>query len=58
MRALYAVCAEHLEEAIEDFLEAYEAAPDVHRLVDIEFSHWTAPPHCHYCPSPPVYLVV
>lgn len=55
---MYAVCADHLEPAIDDFLEVYGAAPDVLLLRETPFTEWTAPPRCHYCQAEPIYLVV
>jgi len=54
----YVVCPDHLDEAIEEFLDAYEASPDIHRLKDITFTEWTAPPVCHFCSRAPEFLVV
>lgn len=56
--AVYVVCKDHLDEAIEEFLDAYEASPDIHRLKDITFTEWTAPPVCHFCSRAPEFLVV
>lgn len=55
---MYVVCLEHLERAIDEFVDEYEMPPDVHLLSDITFTEWTAPPQCHFCGNPPVYLVV
>ncbi|MGE5552223.1 MAG: CxxH/CxxC protein [Bacteroidota bacterium] len=55
---MYAVCADHLETAIDDFLEAYGAPPDVHLFRATPFTGWTPPPRCHYCREEPIYLVI
>ncbi|MEW6724161.1 MAG: CxxH/CxxC protein [Bacillota bacterium] len=56
---MYVVCKEHLEEAIDAFLEVYEdQAPDIYLLADLYFSEWTAPCTCEFCDKPPKYLVV
>lgn len=55
---MYVVCEEHLEQAIDEFVDVYESPPDLHRLDKIRFTQWTAPAHCDFCPRPPVYLVV
>lgn len=55
---MFIVCSEHLEQAIDEFVEAYEASPDIHLLSDIAFKEWTAPHSCEFCSQPPKYLVV
>ena len=40
---MYVVCLEHLERAIDEFVDEYEMPPDVHLLSDITFTEWTAP---------------
>ena len=55
---MYVVCEEHLEDAIDEFVDQFEDAPDIHLLKDITFTQWTAPHACHYCSLTPKYLVV
>jgi CxxH/CxxC protein (TIGR04129 family) len=55
---VFVVCAEHLEEAIDEFVEVYEAGPDVYLVAETPFTEWTAPSHCHYCEEKPIFLVV
>jgi len=55
---VYVVCEEHLEEAIDAFLETYGVAPDILYLAATSFTDWTAPEHCHYCTGKSLYLVV
>ncbi len=55
---MYVVCREHLEEAIDEFVEVYGAAPDVHVLEATHFTDWSPPEHCQYCENGPIYLVV
>lgn len=55
---MYVVCDEHLEEAIDRFVEVYEMPPDIHYLGKISFTDWTAPQTCDFCDRPPKYLVV
>ena len=55
---MYVTCDEHLDRAIDEFVDEYEMPPDVHLLKDITFTQWTAPPQCHYCGRVPKYLVV
>lgn len=55
---MYVVCAEHLEQAIDEFVEIYEAPPDIYILQEVSFTDWTAPSTCNFCSRPPRYLVV
>ena len=55
---MYVVCPEHLEQAIDEFLDQFEDAPDIHILKDVTFTQWTAPLSCHFCSLAPKYLVV
>jgi CxxH/CxxC protein (TIGR04129 family) len=55
---VYVVCAEHLEEALDEFVEEYDAPPDVYLLDDISFTAWTAPATCERCKNAAKYLVI
>ena len=55
---MYVVCGDHLDDAIDDFLEAYGEAPDVCLLETTSFTDWAPPKKCQYCEGGPVYLVV
>jgi len=55
---LYVVCEEHLERALDEFVEIYEACPDVHILEKVSFTDWEAPCSCDFCSKSPQYLVV
>jgi CxxH/CxxC protein (TIGR04129 family) len=55
---VFVVCAEHLEEAMDRFVEEYDAPPDIHLLSEISFTAWTAPSVCEYCKEAPKYLVI
>jgi len=55
---MYTVCREHLEKAIEEFVEVYEQPPDIYLLSELHFSTWTAPATCDFCDHMPIYLVV
>lgn len=55
---MYVVCMEHLELAIDRFVDEYEEAPDVVDLDKTEFSAWTAPEHCQECDRQSRFLVV
>ncbi|HHY16135.1 MAG TPA: CxxH/CxxC protein [Firmicutes bacterium] len=55
---MYAVCADHVAMAIDEFIEKYATAPDLYELEQISLSDWEAPAHCAYCERKPKYLVV
>lgn len=55
---MYVVCNEHLENAIEEFVETYEQSPDIYELEKVSFTDWASPHSCNYCERPPRYLVV
>ncbi|MFS8541533.1 MAG: CxxH/CxxC protein [Tissierellales bacterium] len=55
---MYVVCSEHLEDAIEEFVEIYEQPPDIYELEKVSFTDWTSPHRCNYCDRLPKYLVV
>lgn len=55
---MYTVCEEHLERALDEFVEIYEACPDVHILEKITFTEWEAPSCCDFCSQKPIFLVV
>lgn len=55
---MYVVCNEHLEDAIEEFVETFEQPPDIYELEEVSFTDWASPHNCHYCERPPKYLVL
>lgn len=55
---MYVVCMEHLELAIDRFVDEYEDAPDLVDLDTTHFSDWIVPETCHECDQPGRYLVV
>lgn len=55
---MYVVCNEHLDIAIDEFVDVYEESPDLYKLDQVVFTEWTAPSHCDYCKNNPLYLVV
>ena len=55
---MYVVCSEHLEQAIDEFVEVYEMPPDLYELEDVSLTDWSAPSHCTFCDRVPIYLVV
>lgn len=55
---MHVVCKEHLELAIDMFVDEYEDAPDIVDLEQVKFSDWKAPEHCERCSGPGRFLVV
>lgn len=43
---MYVVCKEHVELAIDKFVDEFEDAPDVVDLDEVEFSDWERPIKC------------
>ncbi|SHE15073.1 CxxH/CxxC protein, BA_5709 family [Chlamydia abortus] len=57
---MYVVCKEHLEIAIDRFIDEYEEAPDLYALSEVSFKEW-APPHlCEEkgCKHEALFLVI
>ncbi|AHD04042.1 CxxH/CxxC protein [Paenibacillus larvae] len=52
------VCQEHLDIAIDEFLDEYEDAPDIVDLKTTQFPAWNPPAHCEMCDGEARYLVV
>lgn len=55
---MYVVCEDHLEDAIDDFVDVYEQPPDIYELEKVSFTDWMAPKNCNMCKHEPKYLVV
>ncbi|WP_217596530.1 CxxH/CxxC protein [Cohnella sp. GbtcB17] len=55
---MYCVCKEHVELAIDTFVDEYEDAPDLVNLKETKFSAWDPPQHCEFCKEPVHFLVV
>lgn len=55
---MYVVCKEHIEIAIDRFVDEYEDAPDVVDLDKTHFKDWNPPPTCQECDKPGKFLVV
>ncbi|NHN32241.1 CxxH/CxxC protein [Paenibacillus agricola] len=55
---MYVVCKEHLELAIDQFVDEYEDAPDIVDLETVKFSEWEPPAHCERCVEQARFLVV
>ncbi|RKD22900.1 CxxH/CxxC protein [Ammoniphilus oxalaticus] len=51
-------CGEHMDRAIDDFVDEYEDAPDIYKLTTTTFTAWTPPTCCEYCKQASVYLVI
>jgi CxxH/CxxC protein (TIGR04129 family) len=55
---MFVVCKDHLELAIDQFVDEYEDAPDIVDLEVVKFSKWEPPAHCERCAEPARFLVV
>lgn len=55
---MYVVCKDHVELAIDMFVDEYEDAPDLINLEEVQFSDWTPPAHCDRCSQPARFLIV
>ncbi|MEB3103202.1 CxxH/CxxC protein [Ferviditalea candida] len=55
---MYVVCKDHVELAIDKFIDEYEKAPDIVDLQEVEFSAWEQPGHCDHCRQEARFLVV
>lgn len=55
---MYCVCREHVELAIDKFVDEYEDAPDLIHLQSTTFSAWTPPARCEWCEGAAEILVV
>jgi CxxH/CxxC protein (TIGR04129 family) len=55
---LFICCDEHLEIAIDQFVDDYEDAPDIYQLADVHFTDWVAPVHCQFCQEESKYIVL
>ncbi len=55
---MYVVCLDHVEIALEEFVEIYEQSPDVYELEKVSFTDWASPKRCDFCEKKPEYLIV
>jgi CxxH/CxxC protein (TIGR04129 family) len=55
---MHVVCKDHVEIAIDEFVDEYEEAPDVVDLQKTHFAHWAPPEHCEHCQSLSRFLIV
>ena len=58
VRLMYVICEQHLEQAIDEFIDEYECSPDVYVLTEVHFKAWTQPAMCDKCQTEPKYLVI
>ncbi|MCU6791937.1 MULTISPECIES: CxxH/CxxC protein [Paenibacillus] len=55
---MFVVCKEHLELAIDQFVDEYEDAPDIVDIQEVSFTAWKPPVHCERCAEQARFLVV
>lgn len=55
---MFVVCKEHIEIAIDQFVDEYEEAPDIYDLKDVRFTAWEPPATCERCSNKPQFLVI
>jgi CxxH/CxxC protein (TIGR04129 family) len=55
---MYCVCKQHVELALDKFVDEYEDAPDMVDLSATEFADWDPPRKCDLCDQPAEVLVV
>lgn len=55
---MYVVCKEHLELAIDMFVDEFEDAPDIVDLKETKFADWDPPAKCSECEQAALFLVV
>lgn len=55
---MFVVCKEHVEIAIDEFVDEYEDAPDLVDLTEVAFAAWEPPAHCQFCAEAPRFLIV
>lgn len=55
---MHVVCKDHVEIAIDEFVDEYEEAPDIVDLQKTHFANWEPPTHCEHCKELARFLVV
>lgn len=55
---MFIVCKEHVELAIDMFVDEFEDAPDIVKLEDTKFANWEPPVTCQECQEKAEFLVV
>jgi len=51
---MYFACAEHIEQAIDEFVAQYEVSPDLSRI-EGNSAETDISVRCQFCASPPIY---
>ncbi len=51
---MYLACAEHIEQAIDEFVDQYVASPDLIRI-EVEGAETDCSVRCRFCASPAIY---
>ncbi len=54
---MIAICLEHLERAIDEYLVQYEQAPDILNLAQAKARGLDIPATCQYCGERPSYVL-
>ncbi|ASS67611.1 MULTISPECIES: CxxH/CxxC protein [Paenibacillus] len=55
---MYCVCKEHIELALDKFVDEYEDAPDMVNLNETHFANWDPPVKCDLCEEKAEFLIV
>ncbi|CAM3074134.1 CxxH/CxxC protein [Paenibacillus sediminis] len=55
---MYVVCKDHVELAIDKFVDEFEEAPDILDLNEAKFTEWEPPVKCMECDQEAKFLVV
>ncbi|MFD0621368.1 MULTISPECIES: CxxH/CxxC protein [Paenibacillus] len=55
---MYVVCKDHVELAIDRFVDEFEDAPDVVDLNEVDFPQWKPPVKCMECEHEAKFLIV
>lgn len=55
---MFVVCKDHVELAIDMFMDEYEEAPDIVDLEKVHFTKWTAPELCSECEEKARFLII
>lgn len=56
-RLIIASCEEHLEPAIDDYVDEVESAPDILLIEDFTGDKEEVPDHCAFCEKPIRYVL-
>ncbi|MBS4007690.1 MAG: CxxH/CxxC protein [Clostridium sp.] len=51
---MYLACAQHIEQAIDEFVDQYEASPDL-SLIEGDAAETDSSLFCRFCASPAIY---